>query len=325
MHTYWYIKFYWPAVDNWQIDIEKAGKVLISIWKVFQKFVKIETKNWSLPSINKCEKISLQTYEITNNCTSIQITTEIIWSVLNSTPAEVLTYAQVGKIAWDNLWLKEFCNKFMWTLWEQLALKLFAKSKDLKVINPKIDHENWAQVVVWNELGEKKSFSYLARQLYLASQNDLNHIFALEQWKEEKMIVWFQKNDQSKDTWSITYKDKTCFNDYPDFNINDRLQEEFEEDISFQQTIIWRFVDYYWLAHKYHFSFQARKQQDTVWKQKIVCMVDPNKISEILDLLKPENSLNITITGKATKDFEWKIDKIKIETIFKWDESLFEI
>ena len=75
------------------------------------------------------------------------------------------------------------------------------------------------------------------------------------------------------------------------------------------------------MARKYHFSFQARKNLDEIGKQKILCKLKKIEISEIIDLLKPENQkANVCIFGKAIKDKDGKIDKIYIEW-FNTDEN----
>lgn len=93
------------------------------------------------------------------------------------------------------------------------------------------------------------------------------------------------------------------------------MSEPFEEDKAEDVRIVGKFIDFYGLAHRYHFSFQARKEQDIYGKQKILCIVDKQEISTVIDLLKPEAKTNVCIKGKATKDREDKIDKIKVEWV----------
>ena len=322
----WYITFYWPTVNEWSIDIEKAWKVLSSTAKIFQKYIKLLIEEGKIEKLEKWQRIILKTDAIKNNCTSIQIWVWVIGQVLSSQPVETLTIIQAGKVIFDNFWLKDFFKQFMGTFWQQLALKILSKWKQLVVTQPIIDEKKWAEVVVKNELWDKQTISLLAWKLYLQSQNELPSMFALEKEKEEKMIIWYSEKWEKHDTWQITYEDKGCFIDDYSYDIDSKLSEPFEDDKSFDQMIIGRFIDYYGFAHKYHFSFQARKQQDKIGKHKILCMVETKEISKILDLLKPENESkgNVIIIGKATKDSEWKIDKIKIDSIHtKW-ETLFE-
>ena len=71
------------------------------------------------------------------------------------------------------------------------------------------------------------------------------------------------------------------------------------------------------MAQKYHCSFQARREQDRIGKQKILCILNSEKQKdEVLDLLKDREKNHIVhIFGRATRDWEDRIDKIKIEWI----------
>jgi hypothetical protein len=116
------------------------------------------------------------------------------------------------------------------------------------------------------------------------------------------------------DTAEVVVGDKDSFVEDVDPDVlARRMSESFDEQDATDETVKGQFVDFYGLAHKYKFSFQARKKQEEFGKQKILCIVEDAMISEILDLLKPENKKNICIHGKATRDQDGKLDKIKIE------------
>jgi hypothetical protein len=136
----WYITFYWPSVEQGSIDIEKAGKVLIQTGKIFQKYIKSLSDEGKIPKLQEWNRIIIKTNAITNNCTTIQLFVE---AILTSTPVETLTALQVGKALFNNLWLKDFFSQFMWTLWQQLALKVFSKWKKLEERQAIIDEKQW--------------------------------------------------------------------------------------------------------------------------------------------------------------------------------------
>ena len=79
--------------------------------------------------------------------------------------------------------------------------------------------------------------------------------------------------------------------------------------------LIGEFMDYYGFAQKYHFSFQARKNQDEIGKQYILCIVPTARISEIIDGLKPEKKKRVCIYGQVNRNLDDKVDKIRVEYI----------
>jgi hypothetical protein len=127
------------------------------------------------------------------------------------------------------------------------------------------------------------------------------------------MTIGYKEKNENWDLATISYDGKKYFDSDLEQSIVDRMNDVFDEKSAEYVKITGQFVDFYSLAHKYTFAFQARKQQDVFGKQKILCIVRDDDISKIINYLKPENRIDLCIFGKATKDFEGKIDKIQIE------------
>lgn len=129
------------------------------------------------------------------------------------------------------------------------------------------------------------------------------------------MKIGYKENGKDDQVAEIKYTDRDYFGTYSCLSLEERMNESFDETNAKDEQIVGKFVDFYGLAHKYHFVFQARKKQDDIGKQKILCIVKEDQISKILDYLKPEFSKNVCIFGKATRDWEDKVDKIRIEWV----------
>lgn len=293
----WFVKFFWPSVDEWKIDIEKIWLNLISLNKIFKIYCKE----------NNIENWVLKLWNIRKNCTEADIFLEILKNAepLINTGA-ILIWAKI-------IWLDELWKKFFWEMWKQLALKIFTEWKKIKEVK-RIVENNEEKIILQNINWKQQIFLTKTFENHFEYQKYLKWLIQLEEWKEEKLNIWYYDNEKSVKIAEINYKQKDFFNFDEKKDFNDRLKEDFNELESENIKLEWKFIDYYWLAHKYHFSFQIRKDDKTNWKQKILCIVDNSKISDILDILKPWNQdKNLYIYWKATRDNEWKIDKIKIE------------
>lgn len=215
------------------------------------------------------------------------------------------------------IWINELWKGFFWEMWKQLALKKFTEWKPVKEIKRLVENNeekiileniNWKQTIFLTKTFEN-SFDY---------QKYLKWLIQLEEWKEEKLSLWYYNQKKSIEVANIDFKQKKYY-DYEEWkDYSDRLKDDFDEKNSEPVKLEWKFIDYHWMAHKYYFSFQIRKDDKINGKQKILCMIESKEISNVLDILKPWNQeKNLYIFWKATRDNEWKIDKIKIEWFSK--------
>jgi len=297
-----YIKYFGPFLEDGSVDIAKAGRSLVALDKVFKKYQN------EILKLDKNDQFILKISSVNKNCS------ELIFLLVN------VATSLPGAIALTGLGLKaigvdEFGKKFFGTLGEQFALKIFSKGKNITEEKRKINEHNAIVVVLGNYEGEKKIIPENHWENYKKLAPYISDVVQLERGKEEEMKIGYKQNNVENEVAKIRFSEKEYFDDYETFSIDERMREPFDEENAEDIKIIGQFVDFYGLAHKYHFAFQARKMQDDIGKRKILCIVDKEKISEILDYLKPENSRNVCISGKATRDWEKKIDKIKIDWI----------
>lgn len=303
-----YLKYYGPAVDEGKIDIEKIGTSLISLNKIFKKYSKR----------NNFKDISLKLGKVQRNCTEVNIFFEQIIPV-----AQPVAETAAILLAAKTIGITELGKQFFRTIGQQIALKLFSKGKSVKQKRI-IIRDGKIFVLLQNSEREEGVFLkdiYDSKDDFSVSLKDL---IQLEKAKEEKMQIGYYQNSLARKIAEIGLAQKDYFQAEEDLSLEERLEEDFDETRAENMRIMGKFIDYYGLAHKYHFSFQARKNQEEIGKQKILCKIENNiKISEIIDLLKPENQeKNICIIGKATKNSEDKVDKIKIEAIS--DDEYFD-
>lgn len=305
-NDYLYIKFYGPYADDGRVDMAKAAKTLLAM----DRWSKRYKKNFLKPQ----EDFILRAGRIEPNCTEIQIYAEFVKS-LSHTAGTMVGPAIATHVVFANLGLKEFFSKFMGTLGEQMALKIFSKGNEIYE-KRRFIKDNEAKVELETTTGDTKVTSLTSWEIYQDAGQQLNGICNLEEGKEEKLSFGFHDGHKGtdKEVAKITYKDKDAFQDITDPDLlARRMNEPFDEKEATEVKIVGKFIDFYGLAHRYHFSFQARKEQDVYGKQKILCVVDRDEISTMIDLLKPEIKSNICIKGMATKDREGKIDKIRID------------
>lgn len=210
--------------------------------------------------------------------------------------------------------LSAFGTMFFGTLGNQLALKLFSKGGRLKEVEKKIS-DGVPKVILRDIHGKIRMFSLEDWNNYQKLSYCLSDLVQLEKGKEERMEFGYRIGDENHRVASVDYSAKEYFGSYEGGFTEEKMREPFEESVAEPIKIVGRFVDFYGLAHKYYFSFQARKEQETIGKQKILCIVQKETISKVIDYLKPENKNNVCIFGKATRDWEGKVDKVKIEWI----------
>jgi len=296
-----YIKFYGPSADDGKLDIEKAARCLLALNKVFKKYQKDVRK------ISKGDQFVLRISNISKKCAQLDL-------IINPLK-ELLSLDTVGfALLAHSVGFSEFGKQFFGTIGKQLALKIFSKGKRLNEVKRFIK-ENNVYVTLKNIEGETKEFLATEFDDYKIFNPNLGEIIQLEKGKEEDMEIGYRENHNNNSLLKINYKQKPYVDVDSFASIEDRIKEPFDESKAEEIKIVGKFIDFYGLAHKYHFSFQARKAQDDVGKQKILCIVNKGIISKIIDYLKPENSKNICISGRATRDWENKVDKIKIDWI----------
>lgn len=296
-----YIKYFGPFTEDGSLDILKAGKSLLALDRFSKKYQKESLR------LDKDSQYVLKISEINKNCSEIVI---IITEVLKSTPASV---ALIG-LGLKQMGIAEFGKQFFGTLGQQLALKIFSKGKEVSREKDFIKNGE-IFVKLKNNQGETKNVTAQEWENFKRLNSSLDGFVQLEKGKEEEMKVGYKENQEEKQVAVINCSDKDSFGTYSGVSLEERMSESFDENDAKEETIVGRFVDFYGLAHKYHFAFQARKKQEDFGKQKILCIVNEGQISQILDYLKPEFDKNICIFGKATRDWENKIDKIKIEWV----------
>ena len=298
---YLYLRFDGPLAKDGRVSIGKAGKTMVAI----DRWTKLYKKEY----LNSKSDFVLRVGAIEKGSSEVQIFLEFLNQALN-TPAGKLgavgLFTQVPGV-------KDFLKAYGKTLGEQLALKKFAKGKPVQESDA-FAKKGSVYVTVYNTDGESKEAEKKSTDFYRASSQSLNNVYSLEPGKEDKLRIGYHTDGKNTDTATITPQDKDSFVDDSDpDNLARRMAEPFEEKKAVEVKIIGQFVDFHGLAYRYKFSFQARREQEEYGKQKILCIVNENSVSEIIDLLKPENKKNICISGKATKDLEGKIDKIKID------------
>lgn len=293
-----YLKFFWPEVEDWEIDIAKVWDSLIWLSKFYKSY---------------CKERGIQEYQIKlkwlkKNCTEVDIVIQQIIPVVK----ELGTYALVLK--WmEKVWVTEFWKQFFWTLGNVFALKLLSLWKDL-IEKKRYINKQEEYIELENIKWEKKIFKlndYLDYQKY----NQFSwRIVQLEKWKEEKLKIWYYDENKNIDVVEVNYTEKKSFESNNDTDFYERLNEWFNEEKAVEVKIIWKFIDFFSLATKYRFSFQARKEIEKIWKQKILCIVEDNMVWEILDILKRDywTKHNICLFWKANFSMDWKIDKIKV-------------
>lgn len=299
---YLYIKFDGPAADDGKLDIAKAGKTLSALgrWK----------KKYKKEFLNDDIDLNFKLKKVEKNCTELQIAMEIINKVDMSGVAILGSAAAIMNLPGVKDFLKEVGSE----LGRQLNLKVFSKGKNL-IESDLYAKDGKVYVRAVNTDGKAKEIEKRKLDFYRKSSQTLNGMYALEADKELRTRVGYHTPESGyHDTASITLNDKDAFIDEIDSDdFARRLSEPFEESSAIEAQVKGQFVDFHGLAHKYKFSFQVRRQQEDYGKQKILCIVEDSKISEILDLMKPENKKNVCIHGKATKDKEGKLDKIMID------------
>lgn len=302
---YIYLNFTGPEIENGKIDLGQAGKTLVSLDRWFKKYRK--------DFIKSDDKVVLRAGAIKEGSSEIQIFVDF----LQSTQGQIMSYSAATAAILRTPGIKDFLSGFGKTLGEQLALKLLSKGKSLHEKDRKIE-DGKVKVIVENSENESMTVEDDDWLIYQRTNYLLNGFCNLEKDREEELRVGFYDriSRTKKEVAKLTYEDTDSFRDINDPGaLARRMREPFDEDNSFEVKIVGKFIDYYGLAHRYRFSFQARKSQETHGKHKILCIVENDSVSDVIELLKPHKKGNVCIFGRATKDKEGKTDKIKIQWI----------
>ncbi|MDR2063822.1 MAG: hypothetical protein LBQ02_03490 [Candidatus Nomurabacteria bacterium] len=298
---YFYLRFKGPNADNGMLDLGKASKVLYAINRWAKKYKK--------ECVNNID-FALKIGGIKRGSTELQIMIELIEQLVSTPVAQVA----IPSMMLANIpGIKDFIKSFGKTIGEQLALKCFAKGKNLRESDLRAKKGKIVVDAV-NIDNERKEVEKKDLDFYRKSNDTLDDLFVLEEGKENTLEMGTVINGKSSAVATLSVTEKNSFvKEYSSDDMERRMNEGFDDEKATEERIVGQFVEFHGLAYKYRFSFQARKEQDKYGKQKILCVVDDNKTSEILDLLKPENKKNICIHGMAVKDFMGKLDKIKID------------
>lgn len=296
------LKFFGPSVDDGSIDIEKIGTSLVALNRLFKKCVPQEDSS----------RVSLKLEGVRKNCTELNLIFEQIAPLAQPVAAGtgfLLVCKAIG--------LDELGRQFFGTVGNQLALKLFSKGKKLDELKT-LPVNGEICVEIRNAEGETRTVTKREYDLLAETAPHLKDFIQLEPGREESMKLGYYEGGVLKEISTVSVSEKECFQVAEKQNFEDRLNEDFDEASAKPERIVGKFIDYHGLAHKYHFTFQARKNQSETGKQKILCKVDESRASEFIDLLKPEHQEeNICIGGKATQSPDGKIDKIIVEWFSK--------
>lgn len=293
-----YIKFSGPSVNEGEINAGKIGASLVALDKLFKKYTKTIAKDHD-------KQFEIKIKGLQKGSTNVQVIIEQIIPI-----AQPLVEGTSWYLIAKAIGITEFGKQFFGTIAQQLVLKMFAKGKRLKE-EKRFLEDQIVYIKLINIDGKEKCITLTDWENYKTLYPESKGLVQID--PEETMTIGYKENNEKYDLALISYQEKEYFDSDLEESLEERAKDPFNEKDAEPVSIIGRFIDFYGLAHKYPFAFQARKQQDVFGKQKILCMVNEKDISNIIDYLKPNNSKDLCIAGKATKDFDGKIDKIKID------------
>ena len=295
---YGYVKYKGKDFHG-SVEIGKLAKTLYALDKFSKKYQR------DILGLSKDEMFKMKASDVKDGSTEI-------WILI-----------QTGMIATgillDKIGITEYTKKYFSVLGEQAALKKLAKNKKLKEQSRKIEGQE-VIIVVENSRNETKRITPDVWENYKKLHPLLNNIVDIEKGDEVE-IGYADMNGKRHKITNITFEESKFFIpeklDEIEGNMEDRLQEEFNEENSEEIKITGKFIDFFGMAQKYHCSFQARREQGKVGKQKILCILNSEEQKDkVLDLLKDRDSQNILyIFGRATRDWDDRVDKIKVDWI----------
>jgi hypothetical protein len=292
-----YLRFSGPGVDEGSIDVEQIGKSLTSLGKVFKQYKR------KVAEIDSRVDFEIKVQGLQKGSTTVQIIVEQIMATPIDESASLYLFLRATGIT-------EFGKQFFGTIANQLVLRWFAKGKRLKEEDPFLK-ENRVFIKLINIENEEKIVLLDDWNKYKLLYRDSKGLVQLGQ--DQKLTVGYKDGESKKDLVTMEYDGKQFYDSDLERSFEEIANDPFDEQNAIDCKLVGKFVDYHGLAYKYPFSFQVRRNQEEIGKHKILCMVESEDVSRIIEYLKPENSVNLCVFGKATKDYEGKIDKIKIE------------
>lgn len=306
-----YLKFIGPSVNDGQIDARKAGKALIALQKSFEIYQKEEKKKRDSKSKGKKNKskelpLTIKLGGVRKNCT------ELLFGIGTVSGVALV----VNKVLKD-VGVYEFSKAWFKTMGEQMALRKFEKGTEAQVTK-EYAKDGQVYVLIVNSDKELKKLPKNDWQYRRLLAEPLSELGELEEGGAEKLKFGFYENKAPQDVGEVSYQESEFFNYERDKNYDERLKEDFEDDKAEPDNkIVGQFVDYYDLASKYHFAFQARKNIETVGKKKILCVVPEENFSMILDEFKKtkKDRKNLCLSGSIIRDADGRVDKIKVDWI----------
>jgi len=304
-----YLEFKGGAVNAGEIDPVIAGKTLIAFSRLLKKYQKdIDSSGLDF---------SLKLKNIYKGSSGLELVPDILQIMENLAETESMTlFAKtlVGYHAVRIFQVQEFFKGFMSTLGTQAALRVSSKGTVLSEKKSSVNDDNSISKICIDENGREYKLNEKEWKAYQVLSPILGDMVAFKSGDGvEKMSFGFKDSGKKTTTGEIVLKNTEYFE--PSFDlIEERMTEPFDESKAEPVTIEGRFVDYHGMAHKYFFSFQVRRDVEKYGKKKILCLLEKESVSKVLDLLKPENAQNVILSGKAIRDKENKLDKIKIDS-----------
>lgn len=303
-----YFEFNGENAQDGEIDPYIAGKSLIALSRVIKKYQKeVDTSGGEL--VLKLNKI----YPGSTGFEFIPDVAKALASLADNDTARLFAGIYGASKAAQVLQIQEFFKGFMNTLGQQVALRVSSQGTNLREKEKNLERNEVIQVVVDENnkeyrLTEKewrayRSFSPILGDLVSYGAGD----------KIDKVSFGFKEKNQKTKTGEIDAEGAKYFESVSDL-IDERLKEPFDESRAEPVSIQGKFIDYYGMAHKYFFSFQVRKDVEKYGRRKVLCLLPKERVSAVLDMLKPENNPTVLLSGRATRDKENKLDKIKIES-----------
>ncbi|MCA9353129.1 hypothetical protein KC901_03020 [Patescibacteria group bacterium] len=298
--------------DNFKgsVDIGQLAKTLYALDKFSKKYQK------EILQLTKEEMFSIKASDVQDGSTDVIL--EIVDNVVSSAPALLMA----SGYALDRIGVTEYTKKYFGTLGEQAALRKLARNKKLKERKREISKDNQIFVVVENSNQETTKISEETWNNYKILNPALNNLVEIE--KGAHLEIGYLGEDRARNIVANISSDESQFFvpeklDEIEGNLEDRLQEEFNEENSEEITITGKFIDFFGMAQKYHCSFQSRREQEKTGKQKILCILETDAQKDnVLELLKDRSSEHLVyVHGRATRDWEDRIDKLRVEWISK--------
>ena len=192
-----YASFSGPNADNGEINIAKAGQILLALNR-WQRHYK---KDYKQNKVN----FNLKLRAVKKNCTELQIVLDIL--------DKARPVIDVGTVAaFTNLpGVKDFLKEIGKTLGAQLMLKVFAKNKHLRESEPYLQN-NKIVVKVTNFNNETRIVPKDQIDFYRKTSHILDDMYVLEPNKEDRLKVGYFTSDSGYEvTGEVSVSDREAF------------------------------------------------------------------------------------------------------------------